>query len=849
VSVENVNTCGGCEGLKARTPAATTNAPGLSAIAYRAGTHGQFKASLLAALSSRRELDGLTTRADDDPAIALLDGWAAVLDVLSFYQERIANESYLRTATERRSLLELARSIGYELRPGVAASTHLAFTLDDAPQAPGEATILLGAKVQSVPGQDEKPQTFETVEELYARAEWNALRPRLRELKVPGFGDTRVALQGTATNLKPGDAILFVGAEREGKETVENWDFRRAKTVETFFTGNTDTDYTVVTWDRPLGKLVPYGPVAANPKVYALRQRAALFGANAPDWMAMPDEVRNRYDTGTLERFLIEIGATAVRDDWPGLTIQEISGTSEPVVFLDAIYPKIQVGGWLVLSQPDYAEVYQAVSVAEDSRTMFTISAKTSRVTLRGENLREQFNNKVRQTVVFGESEELFICEQPRMDSVSGRTIELETGVAAFEKGRKLIFNGPALVGGVKQADITCELAEIDSLRAGADGRTTIVLKEVLQNSYDRESLRISGNVALATHGESKSEVLGSSDARQPFQKFVLKQTPLTHVSAANASGAATTLAVRVNDVLWNEALSFHGLGPHDRQFVTRRADDGKVTVEFGDGLTGAAPSTGFENLSAAYRVGLGLAGNLKAGQLSQLLTRPLGVKGVTNPQPGTGGDDPEPRDQARRNAPLTVLTLDRIVSLQDFEDFARAFAGIGKAQAAWVWSGARRVVFVTVAGPDGATLLETQPPLSHLLPAMAAAREPTQPAEVDVFAPVPFGISAKVLLEEGYLAEKVHAAVAQALLDAFSFERRDFGQAVTASEVLAAIQAVDGVKAADLDALYFISAAAKWNPRLPAHVARWDDTRRKILPAELLTLAASDIELKEMSA
>ena len=55
-----------------------------------------------------------------------------VADVLTFYQERLANESFLRTASERRSILELARLIGYELHPGVAASGFLAFTLDDA---------------------------------------------------------------------------------------------------------------------------------------------------------------------------------------------------------------------------------------------------------------------------------------------------------------------------------------------------------------------------------------------------------------------------------------------------------------------------------------------------------------------------------------------------------------------------------------------------------------------------------------------------------------------------------------------------------------------------------------------
>ena len=66
----------------------------------------------------------------DDPAIALLDAWAVAGDVLTFYQERIANEGFLRTATERRSVLELARAIGYELNPGVAASTHLVWEVE-----------------------------------------------------------------------------------------------------------------------------------------------------------------------------------------------------------------------------------------------------------------------------------------------------------------------------------------------------------------------------------------------------------------------------------------------------------------------------------------------------------------------------------------------------------------------------------------------------------------------------------------------------------------------------------------------------------------------------------------------
>ena len=126
-----LNTCGCCAGLDAETPLRIDNPPGLDTINYRVGVHARFKESLLAKLSSAGlpALAGLTTREDNDYTIALCDAVASTLDVLSFYQERIANENFLRTATERRSILELARLIGYELAPGVAASTWLAFSL------------------------------------------------------------------------------------------------------------------------------------------------------------------------------------------------------------------------------------------------------------------------------------------------------------------------------------------------------------------------------------------------------------------------------------------------------------------------------------------------------------------------------------------------------------------------------------------------------------------------------------------------------------------------------------------------------------------------------------------------
>lgn len=130
--------CDCCTGSNAETPRAIENPPGLSAIAYRVGRHGTFKESMLARLSSGDfpALARLRTRADTDFSIALCDATALMLDVLTFYQERLANEAFMRTAHERRSISELARLIGYQLAPGAAANVHIAFMLAEAPGQP-----------------------------------------------------------------------------------------------------------------------------------------------------------------------------------------------------------------------------------------------------------------------------------------------------------------------------------------------------------------------------------------------------------------------------------------------------------------------------------------------------------------------------------------------------------------------------------------------------------------------------------------------------------------------------------------------------------------------------------------
>ncbi|MDQ3413754.1 MAG: putative baseplate assembly protein, partial [Verrucomicrobiota bacterium] len=633
--------CGCCEGITALVPELLRNRPGLSQVSYRVGTHGDFLASALAALSDPRfsALRSLTTRDSDDFTIALLDGWATLADVLTFYQERIANELWLRTATERDSVLRLAQLIGYRLKAGVAAETPLAFLLDETPGAPTGVTVKIGTKVQSVPDADETPQTFETIEEIAARVEWNALKPQLTAPPLLGNGAKQVYLKGVETKLQPGDALVFVSSARESDKNSTVWEFRILQSVAAY----PEKNYTVVTWKDALSKL-PTPLNAASVKVFALRQRAAFFGNNAPAWLTMPFSVREAYGD-TDHNFT----------NWPDFRVQNNE------IDLDAVYPKVTVDSWVVLTKPLYVQLHKAVSVTSVSRAEFALSAKITRITPD----RDLALLPLRSTTAYLQSEQLTLADVPVTTLVSGNSVTLNSKVDGLTEGRLLLFSG---VNGITGSPLS-ELVEITKVEVAA-GLTKVTFAALVPSSpkiYRRDNLIIYGNVAPATHGETVSEVLGSGDGAQANQTFKLKQAPaLTYTRSTDPGGAASTLQVRVNDLLWHEVPTLFERGPRERIFTTELADDGKVTVRFGDGERGARLPSGAQNVKATYRRGIGLEGLVRAGQLSTLLTRPPGLKSAINPIAAEGADEPESFDNAQENAPFTVLTLEHVVSLQD---------------------------------------------------------------------------------------------------------------------------------------------------------------------------------------
>lgn len=943
----NLEACGCCETGESD---AIGNRPGLPALRYRAGTYTSFLDSMLRRLpvqtvpNGGRPLQELATRAPDDHTIALLDAAAVMLDVLTFYQERIANEGFLRTATERRSVLELARAIGYELDPGVAATAWIAFTVE-APAIiptdvvpPGQrpfhtgpgstpqafATVPRGTQIRSVPGPGEKSQTFETADELEARVGWNALRPRLTQPQPVDPGVAYVWVDGIINDVKAGAWVVFftrdaadtnVATPRQvmavthddanGRTrldlagatsqpayqppTYEDLVFAlptvatsvlNSSSAGSFIVQNawTNSDLqafvAIQQWSIPALTLhlafvhttTPPPPppsfdlAVPEPGLIGFTVRTGAFGHNAPRWKSLPAEQRDETDATALYPENWDATPPSIEQDSQGVfyrSTDSMGGSADDAhFFFERVVPEVLPGGWVLLERRDGRTVVRVGQVIEASLADFALSGRATGVLVEAANGDEVHEGdladfKVRSTTLHAGSRPLRLDALPIPDDIGAGTLEadqltLDGLHLGLEGGRPVILTGERRdLAGV----VASEVLHIEEV-IHSGGFTTLFFETGLAHRYVRATVTLNANVAKATHGEGVTEILGSGDAAMSGQRFVLKRPPLTYVaSPASETGSQSTLEIRVDDVLWEGRRSLYGADAQTQAYTVRHDDDGNATVIFPDGRQGARLPTGTANIVARYRTGIGLEGMVGAGRLTVLQSKPLGIRDATNPVAASGGDDAETLADARGAAPVTVRTLGRVVSLDDYADFARTYAGVGKASASALWTGRDHVVAVTIGSASGDPVPASDQLRRDLADAIAGVRAPLEPFRVVTFQPLFFSLAAQLAIDARLVPQIVLGAVRETLLDAFGFARRAFGQDVTAAEIVSAMHSVDGVMAVTLTALHLVTEAeagvVTLASRLSAGDVRWEgDT---LVEAQLLRINPAGIALTEM--
>lgn len=393
------------------------------------------------------------------------------------------------------------------------------------------------------------------------------------------------------------------------------------------------------------------------------------------------------------------------------------------------------------------------------------------------------------------------LCPGVYADAYVPTTAERKGTFSAFD-GQLVDLKGAPLSGGVIPTKLLRSMFawRIRRLTSGSETvHTSIQFANALAYKYNAAGVQIYANVVKASHGQTTGEVLGDGNGSQAFQKFGLHQKPLTYVSSPTPAGAESTLTVRVNDLAWHEADDLASLAKTDRKYITQTDDADQTTVVTGNGVHGARVPTGSSNVKAVYRYGIGRAGNVRAGQISQLATHPLGLQGVVNPLRAAGGADRDSLEQVRQNAPLAVLALDRLVSIQDYADFARTYAGIGKASATKLSDGRRQLVHLTIAGVDDAPIDRTSDLYQNLILSLQDFGDPAVAVHVCLRKVKLLVISAAVQLQPDYLWEAVEPRIRAAVVAGFGFNARELGEPAFQSEAMAMMQMVEGVLYVDV--------------------------------------------------
>ena len=656
------DTCGCCAPNSPLTPVTIDNRPGLSAIAYRVGTFGSFRETMLDTIAGTPELANLTTRQSDDDAITLIDLWAALLDVITFYQERYANEVFLRTAQRPESLRRMARLLDYRPRPGVAAVADLAFTLD----AGKTVQIPAGLRVQSVPAQGQQPQTFETLQAITADARFNRLRifPQPTAVNPLRQGSSQAILDRL-------DGPSFLAAVKANDPVIlfNDGDIEAPEDKKVAAMAVRD-DMVTLSWTRP----IVGNRWDANTQAFKYRRIFRLFGYNAPATFMQPTTIDL---VGTFIQpttAITDPGATAIQPEAiirnPGIqwTLASTDFTNDggTALFLDSRYSDLAVGTQLMVVVPARVgtvvggtgggaigggisgnlKAFARAEIIIDSIGVQTLLVRVTKVDQAGA-ARGPMSDTVTQLTLDVSLPSIMDIRSVRVfelvgdplrfwgneyaDTLAsptawlpGRFVATPDGMA-IEVGRTIQQNAFAAGSVIRSEEIDADrdviltdgqgqnlqgsvqappLFDPPNPVAGAFGHLVVPL-QVDTLSLASASAVLLGNVARASQGQTvTSEVVGSGDASATFQSFTLQRQPLTYVPSSAPGGVSSTLRLSVNQLQWTEVPELFGQPATAQVFSTRTTEDGKTLIQAGGSTFGAPFPTGNANITATYRVG-----------------------------------------------------------------------------------------------------------------------------------------------------------------------------------------------------------------------------------------------------
>jgi len=384
-----------------------------------------------------------------------------------------------------------------------------------------------------------------------------------------------------------------------------------------------------------------------------------------------------------------------------------------------------------------------------------------------------------------------------RSDSHSHISLELDKIPDLLEIGRTLIIAGKdeAMETVLKAVDKDANRIKVEPAIPGSEPDGTGA-----SDNYSRYCTTIYGNVVQSGHGESQGEkILGSGDAAKSQQQFDFTVEEVSFAADSSfPSGVRAALDITVENRTWKQVAVLNDSEPEDPHYVVRMNEDATLNIGFGDGRHGRRLPTASNNVRIKHRVGVGLSGNLDPFSLKKEVKPHHLIDEVVQPVQSSGGNAMEDVTSMRENAPASLLTLERAVSLPDFTHLAASNSSVWQARAIRLQPGMARkdkieVVVVPAGGGALGTLKNTLEStlVQHALPSVSI--------DVTRFKSVILDLTITIRVkEEEYDSDFVTEDLRQALFAAFALKLAKLGEPLFRSQVIKVAEGVEGVENCD---------------------------------------------------
>jgi len=254
------------------------------------------------------------------------------------------------------------------------------------------------------------------------------------------------------------------------------------------------------------------------------------------------------------------------------------------------------------------------------------------------------------------------------------------------------------------------------------------------------------------------------------------------------------SIQIVINTDTWESVDTFAFSEATDKHFRATVNEDKHIIVQFGDGVAGEIPASGYE-ITADYKVTLGAGGNeLAVGDLTVIAgSYPLLVS-VSNTIPANSGYGLESLNDLRRNIPISLRTQLRAVTRQDYKDLAELVVGVEKAGVYYNCGRSILLYIVPVNGGIASSSLcatvvswfDNKAMLTHQVSCQSAGEVPIQ-----------WQITVYVLPH--YSRDAVKQGVRDAIVEFMLPSNQEISGGLRVSDIYKIIEGVDGVNNSEI--------------------------------------------------